>query len=101
VTTEFEDLDTQVGRIVASTLPSLSPRQHEAVKDMLDGTDPIIVDAPTVPPAKGTTYSPEYIANNGWRHGYDAVVPTKNCRHCHGTGRGPGGDPDTDCGFCE
>ena len=32
--------------------------------------------------------------------GWDDIVPTSECRHCQGTGLGPG-DGKTECGFCQ
>ena len=31
---------------------------------------------------------------------WDKVRKTKDCLHCHGTGKAPG-DGKTECGFCE
>lgn len=39
--------------------------------------------------------NPFVLAMKGW----DAIVPTSECRHCEGTGIAPG-DGTTDCGFC-
>lgn len=45
-----------------------------------------------------TSFDPEYLARFGHPFkGWDDPRPTKQCLHCHGTGKA---DEHNDCGFC-
>lgn len=45
-----------------------------------------------------TAYNPDHPLVKAMR-GWDRIVPTSECPHCHGTGLAPG-DGHTECGFC-